>query len=362
MNEKIQELQKQLEKLNQYDKSVEIYDLQERIHNTKERIEEGKRYMNRYYKELKNHMIKLKALQESEDKISDFSSEIEAILGHKYVENMIVESNKVYNIYTDYIDIYDEEGNRFRGNKYRLRFDYNKMECRIYGIDEDLCRKSYWSEKDPHPHVDGDIGKACWGDAGSMLSINMNEYELFASYITVLNFLQQVNTNDPAGEYICNWDCIDDEDNDLDNPYEQKNECTCYECGYGMIAEESYYCEECGNTCCELHSVWIEDEGRYICSDCVDREYVYCNHCDKLVRKDDTIEVDGMFYCKDCVDYNFVVCDNCREYFEEEKTFTCEQCGRNFCSDCDEEHDGLCEECYEELMEREGEEDKEDEC
>ena len=119
---------------------------------------------------------------------------------------------------TDYINIYDDKGNTFKGNKYRLRFDYYNMECKIFGEDEKYNRVSYWANNrgrnteylDPHPHVNGRNGDACWGSAGDMLTYSMNNYELYASYMIVYNFLQQTNLDDPAGRYIRNWDCIDD--------------------------------------------------------------------------------------------------------------------------------------------------------
>ena len=352
----VSEIAKQLEGLKATDTERQISRLKDNIKSYEESVENGKKHMDRYYKKIRETMLEIKRLEQvNEDKV-DFSSEVENILNHKYVEGMIVTGNKSFNIYTDYIDIYDEDGNRFRGNKYRLEFNFNDMECRIYGIEDDLCRKSYWTKHDPHPHVNGDSGRACWGDAGSMLSMNMNEFELYASFIVVLNFLQQVNTNDPAGAYICNWDCIDDDNNDIENPYENVNFAKCTVCDEDLSEDEATYCDECGEYCCDSHAYWIDDNQWYVCEHCYDNYYGRCAHCGERFHEENLTEVKEDTYCESCRDELFIQCDNCDEYEPNDRVFYCEGCGKHFCLDCEEEQDGLCSECYEEREEEENDE------
>lgn len=355
-----------------------------------ERAEDRKQY---YYRDIKHHerclkdawtaykeaMIDIKIYsQEAENK--DYTSDIEAILNHKYVKDisMIDESRQVV-IITDYIDIYDEQGNKFKGNKYKLTFDYDDMTCYIEGLDEDYNRKSYWTEQDPHPHVDGNNGEACWGSAGSMLSENMNNYELYASFIVVLNFLQQVNTSDPAGEYIRNWDCIDEDGNDLENPYE-KNYNVCYICDEELDEDNEFYCEDCGSHMCNDHAYWIDDCDKYVCENCYENSYnccdncgerghsydmmwygddVYCKicyndrfdeccECGETFEKDDMSVINGEYYCNDCYEEKFADCDECGYTKDKEDTFYCNICCSTYCTSCKEEvKEGVCEDCYE---------------
>ena len=355
-----------------------------------ERAEDRKQY---YYRDIKHHerclkdawtaykeaMIDIKIYsQEAENK--DYTSDIEAILNHKYVKDisMIDESRQVV-IITDYIDIYDEQGNKFKGNKYKLTFDYDDMTCYIEGLDEDYNRKSYWTEQDPHPHVDGNNGEACWGSAGSMLSENMNNYELYASFIVVLNFLQQVNTSDPAGEYIRNWDCIDEDGNDLENPYE-KNYNVCYICDEELDEDNEFYCEDCGSHMCNDHAYWIDDCDKYVCENCYENSYnccdncgerghsydmmwygddVYCKicyndrfdeccECGETFEKDDMSVINGEYYCNDCYEEKFAECDECGYTKDKEDTFYCNICCSTYCTSCKEEvKEGVCEDCYE---------------
>lgn len=354
-----------------------------------DKAEDRKQY---YYRDIKHHEKRLKDAwtaykeamiaikiysQESENQ--DYTSDIEAILNHKYVKDisMIDESRQVV-ILTDYIDIYDEQGNKFKGNKYKLTFDYDDMTCYIEGLDEDYNRKSYWTEQDPHPHVDGNNGEACWGSAGSMLSENMNNYELYASFIVVLNFLQQVNTSDPAGEYIRNWDCIDEDGNDLENPYDLY--ANCHICGEGMSEDDYYYCEDCNENMCDDHAYWIDSLNKYVCEECFEEHYRVCDECGERIHKDDaywynddvycnrcyedkfkecyecetTYEktemnlINDEWYCGSCSEELFADCDECGYTRDKEDTFYCDVCCSTYCTSCKEEvKEGVCEDCYE---------------
>ena len=346
-------------------------------------IKRYKEYMDVAWNSYKNTMNRIKVLS-SEKEGRDYTSDMEAILSHKYVTSAAARpTGKVVEITTDYIDIYDEKGNRFKGNKYLLSFDFDDMTCYIEGLDEDYNRKSYWTERDPHPHVNGDNGEACWGSAGSMLVENMNNYEIYASFIIVLNFLQQVNTDDAAGEYIRNWDCIDDEGNDVENPYED-NYKVCHICDEEMNDDDAFYCDDCQEHMCDDHAYWIDNSNIYVCENCYENDYnccdncgekahnddmcwygddVYCNdcyceliktcyECGEEYRKDDMNLTNDEWYCEDCHEELFVDCAECGKTISKEDTFYCNECGYTYCTDCKEEkEEGICEDCYEEELE-----------
>lgn len=344
-------------------------------------ISRYQRQLNDLWISYKNAMNRVKALSVETEK--DYTSDMEAILSHKYVTSAVVRPvGKVVEITTDYIDIYDESGNKFKGNKYLLSFDFDDMTCYIKGLDEDYNRKSYWTDQDPHPHVNGENGEACWGSAGSMLVENMNNYEIYASFIIVLNFLQQVNTDDPAGAYIRNWDCIDEEGNDLDNPYEKDYNVCCI-CDEELDEDNEFYCEDCGDHMCGDHAYWIDNNSKYVCEKCYEDCYNRCDNCDEnahrddmvwhgndvycescyfelftdcyecgeTVKKEDMILTNNEWYCEDCHEELFVDCAECGKTVEKDNTFCCTECRYTYCTNCQEEKEGMCENCYEEKLE-----------
>ena len=345
-------------------------------------IKRYREYMTVAWSSYKNTMNKIKTLSREREG-RDYTSDMEAILNHKYVANAVARPvGKVVEITTDYIDIYDESGNKFKGNKYLLSFDFDDMTCYIEGLDEDYNRKSYWTDQDPHPHVNGENGEACWGSAGSMLVESMNNYEIYASFIVVLNFLQQVNTDDPAGAYIRNWDCIDEEGNDVENPYDKEYNICCI-CNEELDEDNEFYCEDCGDHMCDDHAYWIDNNSKYVCERCYEDYYNRCDNCDKNAhnddmtwygndvycddcyselietcyecgeerRKDEMSLINDEWYCDDCYEELFVDRAECGDTVKKDDTFCCKECGYTYCTNCQEEKEGMCENCYEEELE-----------
>lgn len=382
MEDKIKELNKAFNEITLKDNERNLERAKREEQEYLRDIKRYREYMNVAWNSYKNAMNRVKVLS-NEREGRDYTSDMEAILNHKYVTSAVARpTSKVIEIQTDYIDIYDEKGNKFKGNKYLLNFDFDDMTCYIEGLDEDYNRKSYWTDQDPHPHVNGENGEACWGSAGSMLVENMNNYEIYASFIVVLNFLQQVNTDDPAGAYIRNWDCIDEGGNDLENPYDREYK-VCHICDEELDEDNVFYCESCENYICGDHVYWIDNDNMYVCETCYENNYnscdncgdrahnndmtwygnnVYCDdcyyeiiatchECGEEYRKDEMSFIDDKWYCEDCYEELFVDCAECGDTVKKDDTFCCKECRYTYCTDCQEEKEGMCEDCYEEKLE-----------
>lgn len=378
----VKELSEELKTLGVEDYKKKISELEEDVAYCDRQIKTGLEHIDKFYKRKREHAIQISAYEKENREERDYSSEIKAILSHPTVEGMevVMEGHKYIYVYTDYIDIYDEKGNRFKGNKYKICFDFERMSVRIFGKDPEYSRRSCWGDGCPHPHVSTE-GNPCLGDAGSMLAISMNEYELYASYIIVLNFLQQVNVDDGAGEYIYNWDCIDEDGNIIENPYNEKYDICCI-CDDRVHEDDIYICGECGDHMCGDHAYYSSDIREYICEDCRDNKYFTCDHCYEIYKDDNAIEIDGHYYCPECAEsLGFTKCDECGEYFNkttevngdfycehclEENTFICSNCGNNthdddesvctkcgdsFCSDCFNMDREMCDNCVDESEE-----------
>ena len=334
MEDKIKELSKAFNEIALKDNEKNLERAKREEQEYLRDIKRYREYMNVAWNSYKNAMNKIKVLS-SEREGRDYTSDMEAILNHKYVTSAVARpTGKVVEITTDYIDIYDEDGNKFKGNKYLLSFDFDDMTCYIEGLDGDYNRKSYWTDHDPHPHVNGDRGEACWGSAGSMLVENMNNYEIYASFIIVLNFLQQVNTGDPAGEYIRNWDCIDEEGNDVENPYDKEYNICCI-CDEELDENNEFYCEDCGDHMCSDHAYWIDSNSKYVCERCYENDYNRCDNCDENTHSNDMTWYGNNVYCDDCYSELIATCYECGE--ECRKTEMNLINDEWYCGDCSEE-------------------------
>ncbi len=340
-----------------------LKEIENEIAVLKNNIGTAERYMNRNYADLRVAMKTLEKLEQTED--VSFVDEIKHIMEHPLVENVIVDNaERKLIVETDNIIIQDEDGNKYLGNRFKIVFNFERYNVRFYGLDEDLHRKSYWTNHDPHPHIDGGNGVACLGDAGSMLSISMNEKELYASYIIALNFLQQVNTEDVAGKNIGNWDCIDDEGNIIDNPHKRTYTCAC--CGATIEDDEKFECHDCGDIIC-VDCYRYNAEGYRVCDSCIDENYTYCDYCGEYHKDEDVYEInEDEHICKYCLDNNdyMHLCDECgkKVFNEESADYEVTALGEYICEDCKDKYT-VCDDCgkaYKEGVEEMFDEDEEE--
>ena len=116
--------------------------------------------------------------------------------------------------------------------------------------------------------------------------------------------------------------------------------------------ENNYvYCADCGAQINIYNDDHIQlENGDYICGDCLDKNYFYCEDCESYHHNDECYEIyrhgGGSFYvCEDCKD-NYYYCEDCGYYYEDD------DCGRYvdgvwYCNDCLDERFGYCSNCGE---------------
>ena len=105
-------------------------------------------------------------------------------------------------------------------------------------------------------------------------------------------------------------------------------------------------CAICGKEFAEDELIQVQN-GKMICPDCIDENYIQCDNCGVYVEKDKITKVqNGEYVCNDCIDNYYAVCDDCGEYVpEDELTATG---NRNYvCQNCLEEDYSQCDDCKE---------------
>lgn len=149
-----------------------------------------------------------------------------------------------------------------------------------------------------HPHVSNEI--LCEGDGTILIRKALEQGRLADFFSLVVGILNTYNSSSP---YVA---------------LDEWQGSPCYDCGYIVNREESYFCEHCQND---------------YCSQCSS----YCKIC----------ETTTCFGClTECPDCNDPVCKDCYG--------TCRDCEREVCQDCLEE--GLCYVCIENRKDNENEE------
>jgi hypothetical protein len=214
-------------------------------------------------------------------RVKKITDDLDIIAQLDKVHDVIVRNSKIL-IKTKPIYIYDEKGNRYYGGNYTIELVPEHSVVKFFG---DNPRRSHWSQRDPHPHVNGQNGEPCLGNLAPTIAELSAQYELYALTICAIDFLESVNTADVAGRRVENWDKVDDNGNIISagvSPvdvveYEQEDDNDeneeCHEC------DEMFHPEN-------MNTAFDEDgeNERRVCDGCLAVYYVYDNDADEWRR------------------------------------------------------------------------------
>ncbi|MHC4538471.1 MAG: hypothetical protein ACYS74_01655 [Planctomycetota bacterium] len=153
-----------------------------------------------------------------------------------------------------------------------------------------------------HPHVSSE--KLCEGDGSAAIRAALEEGRICDFFTLVRSIL---NTYSPDSPYVAlhDWDGA-----------------TCYDCGYTMSSEDTYFCQSCEHDYCSECSTYCRRCEEAVCLGCSGQ----CSYCQEML-------------CRNCVS-------------------SCQECGESFCESCLK--DDLCPDCQEEIEEQEQENERQE--
>lgn len=213
------------------DKERLVQSLKDEVEHREERIRHYTRELKAMYDSLFHKKQQL-AQEESNDVngLDNFIKGLDLIAQHPQVSNLIVEQDKVTinidKVYA-YADVRGEEKRFYIGNM-TVKINIADTDIRFFG---DNPRNGYWGQ-DPHPHVDGMTGNACLGNVAATIAELCSQKEIYPLFLTCLDFLENANTDDPAGKKIVMWDEVDEDGNIITHGSEQS-------------VGETFFCEHC---------------------------------------------------------------------------------------------------------------------
>jgi len=149
-------------------------------------------------------------------------------------------------------------------------------------------------EEVTHPHVSGN--KLCEGDGCVTIRAALEEGRICDFFTVVRSIL---NTYNPDSPYVALYDW---------------NGEPCYDCGYVMSREDTYYCYYCEHDFCSQCSTYCRFCEETVCLGC-STECPHCEEmvCQKCIRRCTECEE---LCCKSCLEEN--ICPNCKEEMEKE--------------------------------------------
>lgn len=218
--------------------------------------------------------------------------DLDNIIAHPKVKELFIRDGK-FIVHTNPLYAYhDKSGDRYYIGNMRIEMNPQNTDVKFFG---DNPRKSHWTQSDPHPHVNGRNGQACLGNVAPMIAELSAQMELYALTLVGIDFLESVNTSDPAGKNIVNWDRVDEEGNILE-PIIDEDE----------LGDDPWTCGHCEdqfheNT--EDFRVYTSYEGgsdgngtwgaeMYVCEDCRDNHYTYHEELDEFIRDGECVFID----------------------------------------------------------------------
>jgi hypothetical protein len=162
-----------------------------------------------------DRMILLRRNIESHDSIiADVSTALERqldqIADHPRVIDLIIKDG-LYHVHTDDIIATDKKGQQYRMGRFQIVINPSNSDIKFHGT---MKVHGYWTDHDPHPHVNGSGGNACLGNVADTIAQLCSQYELYALVTVCINYLEAVNIDDPAGARVTQWPRADQEDED----------------------------------------------------------------------------------------------------------------------------------------------------
>lgn len=233
---------------------------------------------------------------------------------------------------------------------------------------ESCKRKSYWSDKDLHPHISGGSGRGCLGNLEELVATGVANNDPFTAVYAIMEYLKTANVDDAAGAYYYYWDEVDEEGNIIPAS-EAPGRMFCPNCNakyndpeasediVGEYDEDEaevnlHYCDKCNKQGCSDCMNFNTHGYGTICNDCRDSMW-WCEYCGGYHDSGiDRYECDatGVALCDKALSYynepggftvyfvneqarneymisrNLVRCENCYDLYDEDAHITCPSC------------------------------------
>ena len=193
----------------------------------KERMERMQHEIENYQREMKNrydNVIRLRAQVElAEKQLKDVDEklikELDNIVAHEKIKDMHIKDGK-FIVYTELMHFYhDQNGDKYRLGNMRIEIDPANTSIRFFS---DNNRRGYWRDS-PHPHVNSE-GSACLGNVGGTIAELSSQMEIYALVMVGIDFLENINTSDPAGRSYSAWDKVDEEGNVIEEGHNYRED------------------------------------------------------------------------------------------------------------------------------------------
>ena len=257
------------------------------LHGIENNLEEWKRNIKTYSDRASQKRRLIQTEMENVENVSNaLITDLDLIIAHPKVKDLHIKDGK-FTVHTNPLIIHSDKGKHYLGGSYRIELIPDNADIKFFG-SPNPHRIGFWSELDPHPHVDGRSGNACLGNISSTLAELCSQMQIYALVLSTIDFLESANTSDVAGAKVKYWtECNED-----GSPMEKKG-------GDETIEEDSfeddrlYECDNCEDRFEDTNEVFdsLDDNGdpvngHYVCNTCLEEKYLWHEDAEIYISKE----------------------------------------------------------------------------
>lgn len=243
------------------------------LRDMKSSIEDYKRKIKSYSESIAQKMRYIETEKTNLNNVEgSLIKDLDLIIQNEKIKDLHIKDN-IFIIHTNPLYIYADNGKKYYGGEYRVELNPENTDVRFFG---GTPRRSYWTERDPHPHVNGSDGHACLGNVSSTIAELCAQMQIYALVMICVDFLESANTEDAAGRKVVNWDEVKEDGTII--PANEARKVVCHHCGNRVEPEslswvyEDY--DDDGDPC----------NSHQVCQSCANRDYTYDEEYSEYVR------------------------------------------------------------------------------
>lgn len=210
---------------------------QERINTSKQIISGSEETVLAYKRNLKqlydtiafNRRIAVNETKHMFETLESITKELDLLIKNDKITDVIIEGSDIV-VHTIPLYMRDLNDSRYFLGECSFRIDIFNTNI---SFDNNNRRHGYWDDNDVHPHISSS-GEACWGSIDTTIVELCSCNQIYALSMMCINFLEQANNDDPAGEFVISWDKVDEYGNII-----------AYGGSYGLPNHQ--FCDHCEN-------------------------------------------------------------------------------------------------------------------
>lgn len=106
---------------------------------------------------------------------------------------------------TDWMVAYTQNDDPFPIPPAVVTLNLSNSDFRATALNRSEGVRGIWTDHDVHPHIAGDSGSPCIGDASCSITAMIAEKEYYAAFLMCIDFMQAANEDDSAGSKWPRW-------------------------------------------------------------------------------------------------------------------------------------------------------------